>query len=72
MYVLLFITVVTVLAIVAYVLYGKFVAYPKNRNRLEHKRPTYFCDDCPDREACSSGMPCWFVREANRDKLNDN
>jgi hypothetical protein len=26
-----------------------------------------FCSDCPDHEACSTGYPCWKVKE-----LNDN
>ena len=26
---------------------------------------TIYCFDCPDHEACSTGYPCWMVKEAN-------
>lgn len=27
--------------------------------------PEKFCDDCPDHEACSLGLPCELVKEVN-------
>jgi hypothetical protein len=27
-----------------------------------------YCEDCPDREACWLGAPCYFVRDMNPEK----
>ena len=29
---------------------------------------TGFCDDCPDHEACSTGWPCWKVKEVHENE----